>query len=86
MSKRLIKIFYSGRYADRASSCASFEGAIRAASVRLLMDDYSRAEVHDHRFGVHNSQAHSMTMVRTEHGIRTTWTKNVVAYVREKGG
>lgn len=82
MSERLIKVFYSGRYADRGSSCASFQGAIRAASVRLLMNDYHRAEVYDYRFGP-DQRAHAITMVRTEQGIKTTWGTHIVAFVRE---
>jgi hypothetical protein len=83
MAERLIKIHYGGRYADRASSCSSFEGAIRAASVRLLMNDYQRADIFDHRFGSAHKIA-AMTMTRTPQGIKTTWGTHINAYIKEQ--
>jgi hypothetical protein len=81
MAQRLIKVHYSGRHADRASSCASFEGAIRAATIHLLMGDYTRAEIYDHRFG-ENKRNRAILMVRDDRGIHTVWGNEIRAYVR----
>lgn len=81
MAERLIKIHYSGGHADRASSCASFEGAIRAATVRILMGDYSSAQVFDHRFGEDRKAA--LTITRAGSGVAISWTRVFSRYVQQ---
>jgi hypothetical protein len=81
MAERLIKVHYSGRHADRASSCASFEGAIRAATVRILMGDYTSARIFDHRFGADEKAA--MTLTVEEGVLVVRWTRVFTRYVRE---
>lgn len=81
MAERLIKVHYSGAHADRASSCASFEGAIRAATVRILMGDYTSAQVFDHRFGADKTAA--MTIKQDGTGVSITWTRVFRRYLQE---
>lgn len=83
MAARPFKIQYSGGRVDIVTSAASYEGAIRAAVVRISMGLAGKANIYDCRYvdGLHHA---SITIVRGDTGIRIIWNDEFVKYVRDK--
>ena len=73
MNPRLIHTEYSGAAGDHIGRAASFEGALRAAVLRLVSGQYSGARVYDHRFG--ESKLPALLISKQPHGIQVEWAK-----------
>jgi hypothetical protein len=71
MSQRLIRTYYSGTHDRTAASC-TLEGAIKAAILRLLGGEFTRATIHDTRFG-DNVDTHAVTLYFGVRGITIRW-------------
>jgi hypothetical protein len=72
MTERLIITEYSGAAGDRVGRAVTLEGAMRAAMIRLVHNEYNRAVIFDCRFG---SKAKAIVMTRSLGIVQAVWTK-----------
>jgi hypothetical protein len=78
MAQRLIRIEYEAEAQTTVAHAATFEGALRAAAVRLFTGQYVRALVYDLRFGGTTNQAPAMKIETIGSTIDVEWNPKKV--------
>ena len=74
--ERLVRVYYQDEAVEKYSACASIDGALRAALIRVYNEQFACAMIYDWRFTTEpdfSDRTHVLTVQRYRNAVHVTW-------------